>query len=182
MKNEYDSTCEVLAKTKQDYESMCKMKSDLEAQLTAAKTEKDTMAKEFNSFKSDTIAKERFAQLKSLDAVAYLDNDENKVLSLVKSMTEGEFSNIVKVVTAAKAGKPLATDQTQTSLPKSTDQTQTNLTKLTQAEAENAIDEVVVDKDKALANVTASEDNRKPLQDFFRSNFKFAKKSEKSAK
>lgn len=183
-KKDFEEASAALTKAKKDYEDMCAAKSELEAQLAAAKVAKDTMASEYAAFKSDTVAKERVGQLKTLNAVAYLDKDESKVFGLVKVMSESEFSNIVKVVTAAQTNLPKSTDQTVTNLPKSTDQTQTNLTKLTQAEVETAVAEAKTEDDKSLASVTSSTvDKNKPFQDFFRANLKFAnKKSEKSSK
>ncbi len=183
MKQDQESSSQSFSKMKEDYESTCKAKAELEAQIAKLQEDMQKANELHAAFKAETVAKERFAQLKELDAHAFLDKDPVKVMEIVKAMDESQFSNIVKVVTAAKTSLPQKTDQTLTSLPKSTDQTQTNLTKLTEAEVKESLDNAENKDDKALASVSNTKVNDKDLHiSFVRENMKTVKNSKKNSK
>lgn len=86
--------------------------NDLTAKNTALATEVDTVKASLSKIEKANLAKDRFAQLKSVDGVAAIDADETKALAKLGEMTEDGFNTILSLAkmydAKIKASKPEA--------------------------------------------------------------------------
>lgn len=181
---EMETECAAVKKAMQDqYASTEKAMKDVQAELSTANDK-------LKAIEAEKLGLNRFEQLKSVDAIASIADDEDEAKASLSKMDEVTFATVLKVATASF--KKL-TDVTKSSQPKSTDQTQTSLTKLTDAakaaetevNAEEVLDKATLDKEADLAAAAASstgKETQSMLEEFFAKRFSNKKNSKENKK
>lgn len=180
--SEMETECNAAKKAMEDQcAAIQKAMDETKAQLSTAN-------QKLQDIETEKVISNRFNQLKSVDAIASISEDEDEVKSVLGKMDEATFATIVKVATASF--KKLTDASAQTQLPKLTDQTQTQLPKSTDAKAsdvtsEEVIEKATLEKDPDLAVAAASSTGGEVqalLQEFCAKRFSLNKKDKENKK
>lgn len=125
---------------------------ELETKASEIQKKLDEASQKLADIEAEKVAAERLEQLKAVEGIDLVDEDQLKASAAIKVMSVEQFNNVLKM--AQKAFQKL-TDQRKTSLPALTDQTKTGQTKLTEAEVKAEEERKAKEAAEALAKAEA---------------------------